>query len=323
MSRMMQLEKLKGFGNVELVEVDQPTPDSGQILVEVKRSLISRGSELFRRYVLEEAMPPDIMGYSDAGEVVHVPEDVKDFASGDRVMVNAPHAQFVIANLDGRRKRAFKLPEKLDYEPATFLPLTTSSVMWMRSSPIEPGQTAVILGQGIVGCLCAQILRERNPGRIIVVDAQPLRCEIASKLGPDEVLHVTEAAAVEEVRRLTDGRGADLVVECVGGNAGIESFRQAQEMLARSGTIHLISKYQGGPLPLYGDDFMDKQLIAGMRISTPREDCMVDAARMLIDGSVCVEELVTHRLTWQQVPDAYHMLYNHPDQALGVILEWD
>ena len=74
MSRMMQLEKLKGFGNVELVEVDQPKPDSGQILVEVKRSLISRGSELFRRYVLEEAMPPDIMGYSDAGEVVHVPK---------------------------------------------------------------------------------------------------------------------------------------------------------------------------------------------------------------------------------------------------------
>ena len=52
MPRMKQLEKLEGFGNVQMIEVDRPEPGSGQILVEVKRSLISRGSELFHRYVL-------------------------------------------------------------------------------------------------------------------------------------------------------------------------------------------------------------------------------------------------------------------------------
>ncbi|HAA75258.1 TPA: hypothetical protein DCE37_09080 [Candidatus Latescibacteria bacterium] len=320
---MMQLEKLEGFGNVEMVEVERPEPAADQLLVEVKRSLISRGSELFRRYVLDEAVSPEIMGYSDAGEVVEVGSNASDFSAGQRVMVNAPHAQFVLANTSGRRKVAFPLPEELPHERATFLPLTTSSVMWMRSSPIEPGQTAVVLGQGIVGCLCAQILRSRNPGKIIVVDAQPLRCEIAGKLGPDAVVNVSKSDSVEEVKRLTDGRGADLVVECVGGNAGIASFEQAQKMLASSGTIHLISKYHGGPLPLYGDDFMNKQLIAGMRIDTLRQDCMLDAAKMLIDGTVKVDELVTHRLPWQQVPDAYHMLYEKPDEALGVILEWD
>ena len=67
MPRMKQLEKLDGFGNVKMIEVDRPEPGTGQLLVRVNRSLISRGSELFRRYVLEEAVSPDIMGYSDAG----------------------------------------------------------------------------------------------------------------------------------------------------------------------------------------------------------------------------------------------------------------
>ena len=60
---MKQLEKLDGFGNVQMIEVERPKPGPGQMLIEVKRSLISRGSELFHRYVLEEAVRPDIMGY--------------------------------------------------------------------------------------------------------------------------------------------------------------------------------------------------------------------------------------------------------------------
>ena len=60
---MKQLEKLDGFGNVQMVEVERPEPGPGQMLVQLKRSLISRGSELFYRYVREEAVPKKIMGY--------------------------------------------------------------------------------------------------------------------------------------------------------------------------------------------------------------------------------------------------------------------
>ncbi len=129
------------------------------------------------------------------------------------------------------------------------------------------------------------------------------------------------ADPVSEVGRLTGGKGAD-VVECVGGRAGIESFKQAQGMLAPRGVIHLIALYQGAPLPLNGDFFMDKMLIAGMRIDESREKCTADAARMILDGSLRVSELITHRLPWEQTPDAYHMLYKRPNEALGVVLEW-
>ena len=323
MARMKRLEKLDGFGNVQMVEVDRPEPAADQLLVKVNRSLISRGSELFHRYVLDGPVKPSAMGYSDAGEVIAIGKDVGDFSVGQRVMVGAPHAQYVLANATGPSTNAFALPEELGYEAATFLPLATESVMWMRTSPVVPGQTVVVLGQGIVGALCAQIVRERNPGRVIAVDAQPLRCEIASKLGHDEVIDVSQTDSVARIKELTHGAGADLVVECVGGNAGIRSFEQAQQMLAPHGTIHLIAKYQGAPLPLDGDHFMNKQLIAGIRIDQPREECMCDAAQMLIDGRIKISELITHRLPWEQTAEAYHLLYHKPNEALAVIMEWD
>ena len=129
MERMQQLEKLDGFGNVQMVEVDRPQPAADQMLIRVRRSLISRGSELFRRYVLEQAVSPDIMGYSDAGEIVEVGTDIQGFSAGQQVMVSGPHAQFVLGHEKGPRKPVFALPDGLDHETATFLPLTTSSLV--------------------------------------------------------------------------------------------------------------------------------------------------------------------------------------------------
>ena len=88
--KMKQLEKLEGFGNVQMLEADIPEASEDGVVVEVKRSLISRGSELFKRYVAEEALPPDMMGYSDAGEVIETGPSAKGFSKGQRVMVMGP-----------------------------------------------------------------------------------------------------------------------------------------------------------------------------------------------------------------------------------------
>ena len=68
---------------------------------------------------------------------------------------------------------------------------------------------------------------------------------------------------------------------------------------------------------------MNKLLIAGMRLSGDRAGHRADAAQMLVDGRVRVGPMVTHRLPWQQTAEAYHMLFNKPEEALAVILEWD
>ena len=120
MARMKRLEKLDGFANVQMVEVEQPEPGPDQMLIEVKRSLISRGSELFWRYVREEAVSPEMMGYSDAGEVVGVGANIQDFAVGQRVMANTPHSQYVIAGETDRSRRAFPFRTNSAMRPRPF-----------------------------------------------------------------------------------------------------------------------------------------------------------------------------------------------------------
>jgi alcohol dehydrogenase len=195
--------------------------------------------------------------------------------------------------------------------------------MWTRTTPVLPGDTVVILGQGIVGALCLQTMREREPGRIIAIDAEDLRCDTARKLGADVVVNCAKQDSVAAVRSLTNGRGADAVLECVGGNAGAESFQQAQQMIKGDGIIHLISLYQTAPLILDASRFMNKMLVAGIRLPEPRFRHMKDAADMLADGRIRTDAMITHRLPWQQTPDAYHLLYKNPGEALAVILEWD
>ena len=277
MAKMYRLVKLQGFGNVRMVEDDVPSPAADEVLVRLSRSLISRGSELFRRYVLEDAVPPSMMGYSAAGEVVEIGADVTGVRVGDRAMVGSPHAQYGTGSPLGVAPSAFALPPALDDETATFLPLSISAVQWMRHTPMEEGDTVVVTGQGLVGLLCAQAVRERKPARVIAVDATEMRCRVAAECGADEVIDVSKTDPVEAVMALTGGVGADVVVECVGGTAGVESFRQAQRMIRPGGVIHLIAKYQAGDgvagsgvLPLDSDDMMNRRLVAGVPAHNPR-----------------------------------------------------
>ena len=328
---MMRLEKLEGVGNVQMMESEVPTAGPDDVVVKVNRSLISRGSELFARYVKEIAVSPESMGYSDAGDVIEVGTNVTDIAPGTSVMASAPHAQFVRRPAIGDDERIFVLPDGLSHDAATFLPLANGGVAWSRATPINPGDTVVVLGQGLVGNLYAQAVRERNPGRVIAIDATKLRCEIAERSGADIVLNDAEVDTVEAVIDLTDGKGADVVVECVGGNAGIESFKQAQQMLVKAGgTIHLIALYQAGDgvpgssvLPLDSGLMQRSQIVFGYWNSpTPRMHLSY-TAQMLIDGRINIEPLITHRMPWQQTAEAYHMLFNSPQDALGVVIEWD
>lgn len=325
MSMMKRVVKLDGFASIDIEEVPVPEIGEDEILVRLHRTLISRGSELFARYNQPHAVDPSRMGYSAAGVVEKVGSEVPDVAVGDRVSVVCPHAEYGIGKYRwrGMAPNYVKLPETISFEQATFLPLCRSSVGWARSCGAKPGDTVAILGMGLVGLLCLQNLEIEFMPRTIAVDALELRCELAKTYGADHVVNCSEEDSVEAVRSLTDGKGADIVLECVGGDAGTKSFAQAQQMLAGNGTLHLISLYQGGPLPLDSSRMMGKQLIAGFRgISPDLSGLVADAVGRMAIGEVRVDEMITHRFRGEQAKDAFDFLYEHPEQAVGVIFEW-
>ena len=318
---MLQVTKPEGFGNIQLEEVPMPEINARQIRVETDTTLISRGSELFRRYIREDAVPPSIMGYSLTGIVDAVGAEVTGYQVGERVMVVAPHAQYVVAEPNAADGRIVPLGD-VSFEAGTFLPLATSAVAWSDSSGVRAGNTVVVLGQGLVGSLMMQVLRGYNPERIITVDALPLRCELSTQLGADVSINANEIDPVEEVRRLTDGKGADLVIDCVGGYAGVKSFEQAQDMTRQFGTIQLIALYQQAPLPLHSSKMMSKRLVAGILTEEPRSQIAARALEKIQNGEIRASDMTTHRFHYTEAKSAFDLLWNTPGDALGVLIKW-
>jgi threonine dehydrogenase-like Zn-dependent dehydrogenase len=321
---MKRLAKGKGYGNVYLEDAPVPALTSRGVVVRAHTSLISRGSEILRRYRLEGPVDPAIMGYSLAGTVAASSDEARaaGFAPGDRVFALSPHAEYVAAEIEPEGVHLRKLPPEIPWDLAPFQSLASGAVAWAEASQAKSTDTVVVLGQGLVGNLVMQAHRARGAARIITVDTLDLRVRLSAELGADVAIHGGQVDAVAEVRRLTDGRGADVVVDCVGGPPGLQSFQNALEMIKGDGIIHLIGLYHGQPLPLDSGKIQRKLLIGGYHVSEPLRTYTDRAAELLATGRMRVNPLITHRFPSGQAPDAFALLDQHLDQALGVLLEW-
>ena len=319
---MRRVAKGDGVGNIIVEAAPIPSPGPRQVLVRNRRTLISRGSEIGRRYFDPHAVDPAIMGYSSAGTVAATGDAVTEFAVGQRVALLAPHAEYVLGDL-ADDARTIAIPDGIDFTTATFHPLATGAVMWAKIAGVQPGDTVAILGQGLVGNLVMQALRPYGAGRIVAIDALPLRCALAGQLGADVVINAAERDPVRAVLDLTGGRGADVVIDCVGGKAGVRSFAQALDLCRPLGRIHLIALYHGEPLPLDSSKMQRKLLIGGYFTDEPRAPFAHEALAMLGDGRLQVAPLLTHTFPFTAAKAAFDLLYERSGEALGVVLTWD
>ena len=315
MATMLRAAKHDGVGNVVVERVEVPRPGEGEVLVRLEASLISRGSEIGGRYLSETAVDPSRMGYSAAGVVAEAGPGVDDPRPGDRVVVGAPHAEYAIGQAS--RPSVVPLPDEVGFEAATFLPLTTSSLAWADSAMIGPRDDVVILGQGLVGSILLQVVRQRQTGRLVAVDGLERRCRLAARFA-DDVVDCSREDPVDAVQRLCPG-GAQVVIDCVGGAAGVRSFAQAQEMCAAGGVIQLVGLYHRKPLPLDAGRVMGKLVVGGIRGDKPRGEYSRDAARFLRDGHLATGDMITHRFPLEEAKQAFDLLVDDLGSALGVL----
>jgi L-iditol 2-dehydrogenase len=216
---MRRIAKPEGFGNIVIEDAPIPTCGPRDLLIQTRVSLISRGSEILRRYMHDEAIDPRMMGYSVAGVIREVGSDVDArFQAGLQVAAVLPHAEYVLGNVDAMEgSQVWPAPLSLSFEEISFIPLCTGAVTWVAISEIQPGDTVVVLGQGLVGNLVLQAARAYQPAQVIAVDTLPSRLAIASAVEADVVINAANEDVVARVMRLTNGRGAQVVIDCVGG----------------------------------------------------------------------------------------------------------
>jgi predicted dehydrogenase/threonine dehydrogenase-like Zn-dependent dehydrogenase len=361
-------------GAAIVADVPAPGADPGEVLVAVRVSCLSVGTEVsgirhsgvpmwkkvlqqpeklgtalrmvanqgLRRtwsLVEERRDAAHPTGYSATGIVVAVGAGVQDLRPGDRVACagaqSAHHAEFIRVP----RNLCVPLPEELDWESASTVTLGAIALQGVRRAQPTLGERFVVLGLGVLGQLTIQLLRA-NGCRTIGVDLDKSRLALAQSLGMDVGIHPGDGDNVEDVARLTDGFGADgvIITAATPSDAVISS---AFRMCRKKGRVVLVGDVG---LNLNRADFYAKEIdflisssygpgrydhryeeqgldypIAFVRWTENRN--MGEYLRLLAEGRVRVQPLVTSRFPVTDAPAAYASL-NTAERPVMVLLTY-
>jgi NADPH2:quinone reductase len=243
--RAAQVVTPTGPSDVEVREVDEPTPGPGEVLVEVHSVGISFPDLLLSRgeYQLRPE-PPFTLGVDLAGEVVAVGDDVTDFQPGQRVAGVLPHggaAERVVVPAVS----TFALPDATSYDEGAALPMNYLTALFALAErgQVREGETVLVHGAaGGVGTATLQVARGLGARTIAVVSTEE-KGELARQAGADDVVLLDGFR--EAVGELTRGRGVDVVMDVVGGDAFTDSLR----LLAPQGRLLVVGFASGQGIP--------------------------------------------------------------------------
>ena len=259
---------MKQYRRLELVDMPSPQSGPGELLVRVHSCGICGSDVHGFDGSTGRRQPPLVMGHEAAGTVAGAGAGVAGFREGDRVTFDSTvycGACFFCArgevNLcdnrqvlgvscgDYRRHGAFAeyvvapariayhLPDALRFEHAAMIEAVSVAVHAVGLTPVKLGDTAVVVGSGMIGLLVIQALRLAGCSRVIAIDLEETRLRLAAKLGAEVCLDASRSDVPSLVRDYTSGRGADVAMEVVGNTP---AFETALASLRKGGILTLV-----------------------------------------------------------------------------------
>lgn len=344
----MKAARWYGAKDVRVEEVPDPQlrePDD--VIVRVTVSAIC-GTDLHPyRGRVPDFVPGTILGHEFAGVIEEAGKAVRRYAPGDRVVVSdlvvddecwycrrgwywqclnrtmfgwgpllgedLPGGQAEYVRVPRARRTLFSIPAELDDEQALFVGdiLATGYVAALNGG-IEPGDTVAVVGCGPVGLLAQLAARLFAPARIIAFDPLPARLELARSLGSD-ARHPDDAGAAA-VQAATDGRGADVVLECVGSEQALEF---ALSLVRRHATISVVGAHFEETFPWPTGTAFDNEYTLRFGAGDPLAygDQLLGLLRA---GVLAPTAIVSHRLPLANTPLGYELFDR--GEAVKVVL---
>lgn len=317
-------------GRVGYLEQDISEPGAKEIRVRACASVISPGTE--RAFILglenTHSNYPQNLGYSCAGVVEQVGAEVEEFAVGDRVACIMLHKS--IANV--RVERAVRIPDDVSFEDAAFIRLGVIAMQAVRKAKIELGETAMVLGLGLIGQIALQLVRNSGAIQAIGVDRVASKLELASRINNDTVIDSSREAWIQELQARTGGDGPQVVIESTGFPEPIAAAFQA---VRRFGRVVLLGSTRGdSSINFYRDVHKKGIHIIGAHISANPEmeshpgywtfrdngNCFLQMLRL---NKVDMQSLVTMRVKWDQALSAYDKVLSWDSGVLANLILWE
>ena len=243
--KAIQMTETGGPEVMKYTDVKDPEPGPGQALVHIKAAGVNYTDVYSRSGVNHPATLPAIPGIEGSGVVLKLGEGVTEVAVGDRVAYSSgPGSYAEVGAIPAWR--LMKVPESLTFEQAAAAMLQGMTAHYLSHDayPLKPGDTALIhAGAGGVGQLLIQMAKIRG-AEVITTVSTGEKAEIAKAAGADHVVMYTSQDFAEEVKRITDGQGVQVVYDAV----GVATFDQSIASLAVRG--YMISYgAAAGPVP--------------------------------------------------------------------------
>lgn len=342
----MKAMMLTDYRKLEIQDVPEPEVGAEQVLLRVGACGIC-GSDIHgydgstgRR------IPPLVMGHEAAGTIERVGSGVTGLQPGQRVtfdstvycgkcffcrrgQVNLCEDRKVLGVSCGEYRQhgafaeyvvvperiVYPLPDELGFEEAAMVEAVSVAVHAVDLTPIKLGDTAVVVGSGMIGLLIVQALKLKGCGRIIAVDVEDPKLSLARELGATDALNPNASDVAAEVRKLTDGRGADVVLEAVGAQATVNT---AIETCRKGGTVTLVGNLSPKvELPLQSVVTRQVRLQGSCASSGEYPACIA----LMAAGKIDVKPLISAVIPLHEGPAYFDRLYKGEGGLMKVIVQ--
>jgi NADPH:quinone reductase len=231
---------------MRLEDVPVPDPNRGQVLVEVKAAGVNLFDTQLRSGLYKRDLPLTL-GLEGAGIVESVGQDVADVKTGDRVtfiFASGAYATHTLAPAE----RVVPLPEQIGFEDAAAILFQGLTAHYLATStfPLAPGTSCLVhSAAGGCGILLCQIAKIRG-AEVIGAVSSPAKAKIAREAGADHVVTYAEEDFEQAVKRITNGRGVDVVYDAV----GLDTYVRSMNALRPRGLLALYGEASGDVPPI-------------------------------------------------------------------------
>ena len=372
---MQQLTQQLKSGEMEILEVPFPVLNKGQVLVRNHFSVISAGTEgktvsdarkgyiakaksrqkevkqvidmirtegLLKTYdmVMNKLEAPSPLGYSCAGEVLAVGEEVHDLHVGDHVACGgngAFHADVVAVN----RNLCVKIPENVELKEAAFATIAAIAIQGIRQADLRIGENCTVIGLGLIGLITIQVLKAAGI-RAVGVDISAVQTEKAKASGASLAMVRNQEGIVQTITDFTGGNGCDAVI-ITAATSSLDPVEFAGEICRKKGKVVIVgavptgfsrtnyyrkeldlrmsSSYGPGRYdPTYEEKGIDYP-IGYVRFTENRN--MQTFIELLATGQINIKSLISYTFELEKAPEAYDMILAKKEPVSGILIRYE
>ena len=337
---------LSEYKHLAIADLPDPAPGPGEVLVRVAACGICGSDVHGYDGSSGRRIPPIVMGHEAAGVVAAAGEGVSEYRVGDRVTfdstvycgecefcrrgeVNLCDRRQVVGVSCGDYRRAgafaeyvtvperilYRLPEGLSFSDAAMLEAVSVAIHAVRVAEVKGGETALVIGAGMIGLLILQAAKASGCSRVFVADVDATRLELARTLGADGVIDSSRESLVSRIEELTAGRGVDVALEAVGRS---ETVAAAIDATRKGGTVVLVGNIAPEvTIPL--QKLVTRQIRLQGSCASAGE--YPQAIQWMAEGKIQVAPLITVVAPLEEGPAWFARLHAREPNLMKVVLD--